>query len=433
MSLYQRFRDYFRPGQVEARGAAPTDGPIVPSDASLDEIIAAHRAFGSGGYSFGASSEGILFSWPSLTRCITLMASVLADLMTEPGSLIVLDADGYIVDNPRVRALREWLAYHPAGDEVAAHTWWEDFVTDLMTGNALCYRPVPGRRKLTRLRVPGADVQPGSDGITPVYYVERADTYQGGIMTLPRRRVIHARWGQPSGTDFKRQYFATAPYRALRQSSAIGQQLDEYVMRRFGPTGWKEGALLSSEVEGNTGSDSAAERQRFLKMGVLWASKRAPFVWSNKVDGQVLEPSMTEMATREQQEWAMLEAGRIFGIPGPFLGAQVAAWGSAMAQVREMFWKTGVSPFAHRLLAPFSARLLKPGEQFSIDPVEFLRGDLTAMSSILGNVVQAESQSGERITERSENRRLLGFRDKKNGVEVEPVNPGLSPPLPDVI
>ena len=433
MTLRKRVAGWLDPSRLEARAAAPTEGPIVPAGASLDEIIAAHRAFGSGGYSFGSGAEGVLFSWASLSRCITLMASILADAMTEPGSLIVLDADGQIIDNPRVKAIREWLAYHPAGDETAAHTWWEDFVTDLCVGNALCYRPIPGRRKLARLRVSTADVQPGNDGITPIYYAERADTHQGGIITLPRRRVIHARWGQVSGTDFKRQHFATAPIRALRRNSAIGQQLDEYVQRRFGPTAWKEGAVLSSEVEGGTASDSAGERQRLLKMGLLWGTKRAPFVWADRVNAQVIEPSVTDMDTAGQQEWAMLEAGRIFGIPGPFLGAQVAAWGSAMSQVREMFWKTGISPFAHRLLAPFSARLLKPGEQFAIDPFEFIRGDLTAMSALLGNVIQAQSQSGETITTREENRRWLGLREKKGEVVVERPNPGLSPPLAEVI
>ena len=368
---------------VEAKGPLPREGPIVPANASLDQVIAAHRAFGAGPYGFGSGlGRAEVFSYGALMRCVTAMSGMLADLLTNPGTLQVLDEDGKLDRSRRALNTRDWLALAPGGPGVSAHTWWEDIITDLCLGNALAYRPAPG--VLARLRVSDADIHPTESGV-PVYFVTRANDFNQETMTLPPRRVFHARWGQMSGTDYKSQFFSTAPIIAVRVNSAQGKALDEEVVRRFGsPDGWKNDVVVSTAGAGqDIGAASATQAARFTKLVGLWSKNPAPLAYTDSMTAMVLKPKPAELQMAEQQEMAVLAAARIYGIPSIYLGLRVSEWGSGISQIRQMFWQAGLRPFAMRLLAPFNA-LLPRGRMFSLDPIEFMRGDLEATAPCWG-------------------------------------------------
>ena len=137
MSLLTRARDAFSGGPPVSLGLSEpepmtarqdtiegVDGPLqywpqfdfwVPADSSPAQVAAAYRENESLGTGYMFGNESMLFGWAALLACTDLLANTVAQLMTAPGSLNIVDARGNHKRGGSALSTREWLAH--------ARTW----------------------------------------------------------------------------------------------------------------------------------------------------------------------------------------------------------------------------------------------------------------------------------------------------------------------
>ena len=415
---------------IEAKAQAaplPQGDQLVPAQATLDQIIAAYRKGRAGILSLYALSGpgGEPALWSAALRGFDIISNVVAQAITAPNSLQIVNMKGEHQSGQDWDNYRKWLAEAPDGGRMPPYQWWADYTYDFCTGNALAHKS-SGRQVLVHDRAHTATVRRlANGGLT--YEVEPIDGYFGyqDKRTVPMSRMCHARWAKGSlGAGERSDLFADAPMQVLRGASEFGRTIDAYIHEQFTESGWKDKISFSKDADIYGG---AGDSKEFIEAAIRWAESRGMFSWGEKVMAQYLQPLNREQMTVEMHSIAVRTTGNILGIPTPFLNEEVSAWGSGIEQMSRMFWRTSAKYKVEAILAPFSARLLPPGYRFVVDEAEYIRGDWDAASKVLTALGQYASMTGETLLDKDQALRFLGLPEDRSNTPTPPRS-GLAPP-----
>ena len=419
MSIASKLKGFFTPNQQEE--STSTGNPTL--DSILDSVAGGAYVdyFGQFGFGFKDIRNASL-GFPTYLRVITILSAVMSELITN-GSLRVYDREGNIVKTERIENLLRLFEHSPDGI-TPAQTWMEDWCIDyLIDGNAICEvsrdmyarnRPVVG---LNRLSVWDANTvqDPKSDGVVyEARYVGRTRTSQ--ITSIPENRVMHARWPRTLRTSTSSQAnrwgFAPAPVRLMRLALEVGLASDSYI-KEFYQEANRSSVGISLEESQNL-QDLAAIAQTLAAA----AKNRKPMVLPGKGSFTNLSNSASNEDLEKLRQFQITEIARVYGIPGPVIGQQVTQWGQGIEQLSKMFWSQCVRQHIMRMLAPVKFHLLKPGHFISVDPTDLIRGDITALASLI-TATRRDAQSDQILTV-PETRRLIGVsRNPQNGEKLE--------------
>lgn len=342
---------------------------------------------------------------PTLSRCITLISGVMAQLITG-GTLRVIDRDGRVAED--MNAQRAIDLFTTSLDGMTdSHALVEDMCVDYLTeGNFLAHleRSANGRvTGISRLISYAATTIPTQSGGW-VYKVQFADKRIGEEQVIAPSRVAHGRWPrlfrQTSGTS-DRLYFAPSPISLMHPSLQIALAGDKFI-REWYDQGMKSNFAIL--LERRLSGEQSAEFQEMLSKS---RKNQAPLILGDKPSIANLNSTPISESESDLRGFQVSEISRIYGVPGPLLNQNLTSWGQGIEELAKIFWRFGVSQHCNRFMAPFNFRMLRPGQRFVMDPVDLLRGDNTAMANLL-NATRRDAQRDEVLTI-EEQRRMLGY------------------------
>ena len=326
--------------------------------------------------------------YSALSRAATLISAVTAQLISG-GDLSVRDREGRRVDNRRTQNILEVLSRSPDMGNTSSSMFIEDCAIDYaLDGNSLIvpsFLPSGALMGLTRYRSYDAHIV-HSDNRAVMYQMLRADNDNEGSELHAARDVMHVRWPRLIRyglTTNAREGFALAPVVALHPALSIGMKQDQFIDQWFAD-GSKPGVHVNYKTMPDKPTPDKDQRNLIVQetRKVLKAALE-PLVTFD-ADSSVLDPTPQNRDSKELRDFQVEEVARYFGLPLPLLSVSIRQWGAAVnEQVMKMAWRTGFKPHVDRFLAPFSLRLLMPGERFVVDPVDFVRGDAEGVSRML--------------------------------------------------
>ena len=133
-----------------------------------------------------------------------------------------------------------------------------------------------------------------------------------------------------------------------------------------------------------------------------------------RATGDVRREEHERLRTRPQdrearglREFQVEEVAKVFGVPAPLVGVQVTEWGAGIEQLSKLFWRTGERLHIERFLAPFQNILLRPGDRFHVNTIDFLRGDSAAIKEMI-MALQGDAQRAP-VATREELRDIAGL------------------------
>lgn len=423
-----------RPGRVEQRadGGAGVNHQLVPAGTTVSQILDAVRGTGADwlldGYGFGLGlgySRDAVVQYSALNRVVTLIAGVLADLMTRGG--LQIRANGARVDDARSRQVLRLLSETPDDNETPAYTFIEDLASDyLLDGNALI-TPMRGSggtpEMLTRWSGWESSLVPVTGPrvyrLRPVGRLARAGT----VEYAAARDVAHIRW--PMLTRYGRgtEGFAVAPVRAMRPALEIGLLSDRYVRDWFAEGARSKLAVSYSDDPGELSDEDRQELAAYVYEAVR---KRLPLVlFGGKVDSVNDVPQ--DSAAQDLRDFQIAETARYYGLPPTLVGVNVSQWGSGIAELSRLAWRYGLKQHFGRMVAPLENTLLRTGERLVPDTTELLRGDMDSVAKL----VQVLSGNGNTkpLATQEEMRHVAGLARDPDGDYPEPMQrPGMSAP-----
>lgn len=331
------------------------------------------------------SKYAVTIDHPALIRCLSLGASVTAQLIQSP-ELRVQDRDGKTVSNKGTKRLIRIMTELPDG-VLDAYNYWTRVSYDYLTfGNALqtVRRSGNNPSRLVRMLPDGFKVHDVKNGEGLVYELNYCATGNGAteIDEYPFTSVIHSMWPIPAG---KGQYCGASPINLINRAIEIALKSDKYVDDFFegGPTG----ALRSRTAITIPPNSSINEIKEFLENMEASANNRTPAIL---LDGMTLQNFKDDPADDELtklREFQVREISRVYGFPAPLVGEQVTQWGSGIEELARLAWKFGFRQFVDAILNPLSARLLPWGQRFAINEVELLRGDTKALTDLIDKML----------------------------------------------
>lgn len=353
------------------------------------------------------SMRNAALGYPALVRCATLLSSVIGQLVSN-GSMRVVNAEGAVVNTPNaLRALT--LFSHSLDGYFDSITSIEDLVVDyVLEGNFLAKITKNNRGAVTsiqRLSVPSAETYPDSSG-GYVYRASLSFTDSGGSYeTIAPQNVAHARlplmFRTSTGKSTARQLFAPSPVRLLHRALQIAIASDAAV-RAYFVNGQRAnlGIAYPDKISANQLKDLRETYTKLQKTG-------APLVVDRDARFTDISGGASNSDSLDLREFQVAEVSRIFGLPGPLLNQNLTSWGQGIAELAKLAWRFGISQHCDRFLAPFSFRLLNPGERFKVDPSDLLRGDPADMAQFL-SAVKRSAQQDETLTV-EEQRLFVGY------------------------
>ena len=275
----------------------------------------------------------------------------------------------------------------------------EDLVVDyVLDGNALAkinFNNAGGVTSIHRLSTQSAETFPTSSG-GYVYRATPALSQKSGMYeTISPKQVAHCRfplmYRSSEGVSTARQFFAPSPVRLLHRALQIAIASDKAI-RQYFVSGQRSNLGISypDKISNEQMKDLRAAYTTLQKTG-------APFVVDRDARFSNLDNSASNADSLSLREFQVAEVSRIFGIPGPLLNQNLTSWGQGIAELAKLAWRFGLSQHTERFLAPFSFRLLKPGERFKVDPSDLLRGDPEQMARFL-MAVKRSAQQDETLT-----------------------------------
>ena len=346
------------------------------------------------------------------------------------GNLSVVDQDGRLRNGRREDRVLELLTWSPDGADTAASMMAEDAMCDyLLDGNALLIPTLDSQGYPTGMRrmVPwDSDITIGKSG-GRMYRVTPADS-QGSVTEYHASRdVLHVRWprvlryGRSRST---REGFAVAPVVAMRPALSIGLHGDRYIERWF-----KRGAQgklhVDHEVPDGTTRptpEQLAELRDWVHSSV---ASQKPLVTVGAKSSMISDTPQDREAGELRVHQAQ-EVAAAYGVPPPLVGMMVTEWGQGIAELARLFYRFGAKQHAHRFLAPFQVRLLRPGDRFHLDLTDFLRGNPEEIAKLV-MALQGDAQRTP-VATLTELRRIAGLTTDPVGEFAEPRMP--APPDP---
>lgn len=356
------------------------------------------------------------FRCPILTRCVTLLSSIIAQLVTK-GSLRIVDkSTGNNVSNQRNDDILKLLHSSPDG-VLPAYNWIESTASDLLTDSNCVIRverefdgtPVRlFRQSLSDITVEQSDY----DG-SYVYESRDWGEFQGIYRKIGIRNIIHSRWGSllsPNQAGSKMGLFAESLLHLLKPTLAIADAGEEYIKKFFV---YNAGSAPFVILQGQPiHSEQRAEFDEFLET----RKARQPFYMGGLgSDYQVIALNSTPQddSIKNLREYQISEIARVYGIPSPLVGIQITSWGSGIEQLGRFAWRFGIQQMIDRYLSGFEKTLLEPGQGFMVDALDLVRGSTAEIVPLL-------QLNRECLTQR-EKRLFIGVPPEPDGEIIQPV------------
>ena len=395
--------------KTEIAPVAQDDGQVRLSPANLT-VANLIKYFGMSGDSsalgyYTLSGGGSLFSYPTFARCVEFISGNIANLMSDPESLMVLDTEGRLSNSRRSKQVSELLT-HSADQETSAYEWIEGFAADyVVNGNALARierRPDGIPFRLIRLRPDGAHTSDTENGV--VYRAMEWDSDRQVVVA--DRDIIHVKWpstltrGWTSSSD--RNRFAPAPATLLRPATEIGLASDEYIRSYFSYGGNK------SDIAIVWGPELNESQYETYKKRLQEKRPREPMILSGGPEVKSLQSTAQSSDTAQLREFQIREVARYFGVPPAALGEGSTDKAATKAEeIGRIAWRFGLQQHINRFLYAMTYKMLAKGERLDVDPIHLVRGDPASMAPLF--TVMRTGPNGTGDMTRTEARRYVGL------------------------
>ena len=364
--------------------------------------------------------------YSALARAATLISGVTAQLISG-GDLSVRDRNGSSVDNRRTRNILDVLSGTPDMGNTPSSTFIEDCAMDYcLDGNSLVvpsHSPSGSLMGLTRYRSYDAHIVHAQSRAV-MYQMLRADNDNEGSELYAARDVMHVRWPRLIRyglTTNAREGFALAPVVALHPALSIGIKQDQFIETWFAD-GSKPGVHVNYKSVSDKPDPDKDQRKMMIKETRRVLKEAQEPLVTFDAESSVLDTTPQNRESKELRDFQVEEVARFFGLPLPLLSVSIRQWGAAVnEQVMKMAWRTGFKPHVDRFLAPFSLRLLMPGERFVVDPIAFVRGDAEGVSQMIMSL-SGDAQRAP-VATRDELRHIADLPRDPEGEFVGPIAP----------
>ena len=368
-----------------------SEGILVPSEATPAELEEAlqHGANLAGvGALFSVDVGGTIvpYGFPALIRCITLNSSVIAQLVSGGGLMIVdrRTSKRVKLTNSSTKASRamELMVDSPDG-RLPAYQWHESVASDLMTMSNYLVRGYRGGSKVERM------VRQSMGDATTRLTMDNDWTYRsrawgakaGSLGEYSRQEAAHGFWGSlrfagNSGLDSSdTNIFATPVLKLLRPAVQVGLDGEQYVKNFFKGNASQVPYVISFQRQ--VDAKFRKEVNFFLKKH----KGRDPLVIGGNPTITSVQGTPQRRDTLDLRVHQIEEIGRVYGIPAPLLGVAVTSWGSGIGTLGKFAWRFGLKQHVDRYLSGFSTLLLDKNHSFRINPIELIRDDPAQMAS----------------------------------------------------
>ena len=385
MSIRSTLADWLRPRAEEP------PAPLVPSQATYAELerLASAGLLGQLGSVYSIQVGGgvvVPYAHPTLLRCITLISSVAAQLVTGGGLSVEDKRTGRRVPySARSRAGRalDLLTGSPDGLETA-YAWIESVMTDLLTSSNYVVRIVRGpgglpqrlvRQDIATVRVrmtEGGDlVYRSRDWISPV----------GGLEMYSSYEIAHGVWGglrlsqgEDWGWEDTSRFMATPLLALLRPALGVGLAGERYVRDFF------EGGAAQTPFVVSFNTEITPAQRTELDTYLRNRKGRFPLILGGTKGGEA--PNVTQTQTAPQRRDTLdlrrhqdEEVSRAYGMPSPLVGSQTSTWGAGIAELGRLGWRFGFRQHIDRLLSGLERGMLDRGQMFRVDSTDIVRGN----------------------------------------------------------
>lgn len=415
---------------AEEESADPPAGSYtVPADSTFAQIL---DAAAGGGYDFGfdfasgfSVNRSSAATYSAFNRCVTLIAGAIAHIMTQNHHLRIVDADSKTVKSRRANRVLETLMHSPDGGATSAVTFIEDVVVDYLTdGNALVYPNVSTDGMLQGFRrMSSYDSEMiYSDSGRKVYRTYPAEGRSQDQEYISARELMHIRWPhllRYGRTRSTRRGFALSPVYAMRPAITIGMAADRWVQSYFGSNGAVKSQIAITYDE----FLEPDQREQVLAAVAKYVNSRLPLVVPGGGKVNYMKETAQDAEAEKLRTFQVREVSRVYGVPPPLLGESITQWGQGLLQLTKLFYSQCVVHHLNRVLGAFKARLLQPGQYFTVDSTAFLGADEEG----LARLIMAIGGDAQRVpvATREEMRRMIGlprdhmgeFREKENAVD----------------
>lgn len=370
------------------------------------------------------TERSIALTVGALFRCVTLISSTVAELIAN--SAHVVDFDRRRIDDQPTDLLH--LIRSSPDDECSAYTMLDDLMMDLLLdGNAIMVVDRTDGRPYRLRRMIPATAQAKMVRSRLLYTGEVAGGMsRAGTESVDSKNIVHARWPDLSGretapTRGHRVGFAASPLVALSDDIRVSREIVRWITKFYESTGGTvkaDHAILYQERL------TKAEQKQAIKGVAQSALSRKPLVLfaGAKIESLKTLPQDAETSRLRDQE--IENIGRVYGIPPPLMGLNTTQWGSGISELARLYWKFAGRPAMNRLLQPMNLRLLPKGQEFAVNEIEIMRGDMAALTALI-NATKGGSSSP--IVSRTETRSMIGL-DSPFPEDEEPDDADMAPP-----
>lgn len=341
----------------------------------------------------------------TLFRCVTLISSTVAEIISN--SVYAVDFERRWLD-PQPDDIRHLLRTSP-DDLTTGYAFIEDLMMDLLLeGNALVVidrmdgKPYRLRRMISRTAT--------------CTRIRNRLIYEGEIVgpfepsvpeAVDSANIVHARWSDMSGRDLAssrgpRSGFVATPLVALSDDLQVSRDIIRWIAKFFSLSG---GTVKSdTSIVYPSPLDEQAQKKVIEGIAEISNARRPLILFGDpKVNSLKTTPQDAETANLRNQE--VENIGRLYGIPPPLMGLHTTQWGSGVSELARLYWTSAARPAMNRLIQPLSLRLLPKGQDLVVNESEMLRGDITALTSLMA---VTKGSTADPILGRSEHRSLLG-------------------------
>ena len=364
-----------------------------PADAQLDWLI------GDGSSRSRALKVAVLF------RCVTLISSTVAEIVSN--SIYAVDFDRKAID-PQPDRIRHLLRTSPDG-ECSAYALIDDLMMDLLLdGNALLVidrmdgRPYRLRRMISRT----AMVRQVRGRL--IYDGEIADPMGRNVREqVDSKSLAHARWADMTGRDLAanrggRTGFVPSPLVPLADDLQVSREIIRWIAKFYASDG---GTIKADHSVIYPDKVPQEEQKTVLESIAKFAVARKPLVLFGGPKVESLKTLPQDAETSKLRDQEIENIGRVYGIPPPLMGLHTTQWGSGISELSRLYWTYAARPAMNRLLQPLSLRLLPMGQDWVVNEMEMLRGDITALTSLMA---VTKGSTADPVLARSEHRSLMG-------------------------
>ena len=315
-------------------------------------------------------------------RAVTLLSSLIAQLLSKPGAVKIVDSEGNVVRSTRARAVLDMLTWSCDGGITDSRTTIEDWGNDYcLGGNTVLVPSVQADGRLTRLRQFRADTARASrlryDMVEAVPDAAEPETFAA-------RDVIHIRygiWPVKGAQSPDRVPFGPSPLIAASTALRIGLAMDAYVLNFFNRAG--KGTLRNDHAVLVKRRLEDAQLVRFYeRLAMMWGS-RAPLVLDEEAKIESLRQTPSDSDAEKLRQSQVEEIARLYGLPPVLLGSPVTNWGAGVKQLKSFLFSFSLQQHLGRFTAPLSRRLLPKGQTIRVETYELLRGDIADLVNLI--------------------------------------------------